>query len=60
MGAENADAPVAEAVAAAPGEQATAAAAPAEIRKAEAAGVKDAVEFDFPQVSLPEPPPIRF
>jgi len=60
MGTENADAPVAEAVAAAPGEQATAAAAPAEIRKAEAAGVKDAVEFDFPQVSLPEPPPIRF
>jgi len=64
MDADNANVPVAEAVAVAvvspAGEQAPSASAPAEIRKAEAAGVKEAVEFDFPQVSIPEPPPIRF
>ncbi|MEY4299667.1 MAG: hypothetical protein RIR25_903, partial [Verrucomicrobiota bacterium] len=64
MDADNANVPVAEAVAVAvvspAGDQAPSASAPAEIRKAEAAGVKEAVEFDFPQVSIPEPPPIRF
>ena len=64
MDADNANVPVAEAVAVAvvspAGDQASSASAPAEIRKAEAAGVKEAVEFDFPQVSIPEPPPIRF
>ncbi|MBJ7326362.1 MAG: transglycosylase domain-containing protein [Chthoniobacterales bacterium] len=64
MDADNANVPVAEAVAVAvvspAGGQAPSASAPAEIRKAEAAGVKEAVEFDFPQVSIPEPPPIRF
>jgi len=37
-----------------------AAAAPAEVRKAEPAGVKDAVTQERPQMELPEPPPIRF
>jgi len=58
--------PVAEAVQvaslpAAPAEGGEGAAtAPAEVRKAEPAGVKDAVAQERPQMELPEPPPIRF
>ena len=60
------DVPVAEAVqvAALPEPVAAAsadgAAVPAEVRKAEPAGVKDAVAQERPPMDLPEPPPIRF
>jgi membrane carboxypeptidase/penicillin-binding protein len=60
-----ADVPVAEAVAVAVLPEAVAAAAggaavPAEVRRAEPAGVGDAVAQDRPPMNLPPPPPIRF
>jgi penicillin-binding protein 1A len=60
------DVPVAEAVqvAALPetvvAASANGAAVPAEVRKAEPAGVKDAVAQERPAMDLPPPPPIRF
>lgn len=59
-----ADVPVAQAVAVAalPEEMAAAdgGAGPAEVRRAEPAGVGDAVAQDRPPMNLPPPPPIRF
>jgi hypothetical protein len=60
------DVPVAEAVqvaalpAAAVAAGDAAGAPVAEVRKAEPAGVKDAVAQERPPMELPEPPPIRF
>jgi len=58
------DVPVAEAVAVAALPEAMAtvdgAAVPAEVRRAEPAGVRDAVAQDRPVMNLPPPPPIRF
>jgi len=62
-----ADVPVAEAVqvaalpaAADPADDSRGAGAPAEVRKAEPAGVQDAVAQERPVMDLPPPPPIRF